>query len=39
LKRRPDPQGQGSLEPSFSISSFSPPCTLRGPRFTCDSEG
>jgi transposase len=39
LKRRPEPHGQGSLLPSFSISSFSPPCTLRGPRFTCDSEG
>src|SRR5207244_2299301 len=25
LKRRPDPHGQGSLSPSFSISSVSPP--------------
>ena len=39
LKRRLDPHGHGSLSPGFSISSFSPPRTLRGPRFTCDSEG
>jgi hypothetical protein len=39
LKRRPDPQGHGSLLPSFSISSVSPRRTLRRPRFTCDSEG
>jgi hypothetical protein len=34
----PDPQGQGSLRPSFSMSSISP-CTKRRPRFTCVSDG
>jgi hypothetical protein len=37
LKRWPDPQGQGSFLPSFSVSSLSP-CTTRGPRFTWVSE-
>ncbi|GGN38880.1 hypothetical protein GCM10010109_66200 [Actinoplanes campanulatus] len=34
--RRPVPHGQGSLPPSFSISSVSFP-TTRSPRLTCDS--
>jgi len=34
----PDPQGQGSFRPSFSISSISP-CTKRKPRFTLVSDG
>lgn len=38
LKRLVEPQGQGSLRPSFSISSFSP-CTKRKPFFTCVSDG
>jgi hypothetical protein len=33
LKRRPEPQGQGSLRPSFSTSSLSP-WTTRSPRLT-----
>ena len=32
--RRPEPQGQRSLRPSFSSSSFSPPRTARSPRLT-----
>lgn len=38
LKRLVEPQGQGSLRPSFSMSSFSP-CTNRKPFFTCVSDG
>jgi len=34
----PDLHGQGSLRPSFSMSSISP-CTKRRPRFTCVSDG
>jgi hypothetical protein len=34
LNRRPEPHGHRSLRPSFSISSFSPPCTDWSPRFT-----
>jgi len=37
-KRRPEPQGHGSLRPSFSRSSLWP-WTIRWPRFTCASEG
>lgn len=33
LKRLPEPQGQGSLRPNFSISSLSP-WTERSPRLT-----
>jgi len=39
LKRLPDPQGQGSCRPSVSISSTSPPRTLRSPRFTRVLDG
>lgn len=38
LNLRVDPQGQGSLRPSFSNSSLST-CTTRIPRLTCVSEG
>ena len=38
LNLRPDPQGHGSLRPSFSCNSFSA-CTTRYPRFTRVSEG
>src|SRR4051812_26108075 len=38
LKRLPDPHGQRSLRPSFSLSSL-PPCTIRTPRLTPVSEG
>ncbi len=37
-KRLPDPHGQRSLRPSFSLSSFSP-WTKRRPRLTCCSDG
>jgi hypothetical protein len=33
-----DPQGQGSLRPSFSMSSLWP-ATMRSPRLTCVSDG
>jgi hypothetical protein len=35
-KRRPDPHGQGSSRPSFSVNSVSTP-TTRSPRLTLDS--
>jgi hypothetical protein len=38
LNNLPDRQGQGSLRPSFSISSLCPR-TMRSPRLTLDSEG
>jgi hypothetical protein len=37
LKLRPEPHGQGSRRPSFSINSLSFP-TLRAPRLTWVSE-
>lgn len=38
LNSLPEPQGQGSLRPSFSTNSLLP-WTMRSPFFTCVSEG
>jgi len=39
LKSLPEPHGQGSLRPSFSTSSFSPPRMKHSPRLTRVSLG